>query len=701
MTTQTKKRQTKVAPVAPKLPAITKSLPKAKKGTGNVPESSDDFPRIPLDVIDASPFNYRTYFDPVEVKGISESMKIRGVISPITVRIVVEGRYELAVGDVRVRAAREAGLIEIPAVIRVLTDDEVVEMQLSENINRSNPHAMDEAHGIGKLLKLRKTHEEIAARFGKSAGFVADRIKLLDLIPDLQEVFRTVSFEIKWAINMAGLAPESQQALFDTYCKGWRDTEHFTFKNLDKILASYRCSLQKASFDITDEKLVPKARACSNCSFNSACAGRLFHDEIGDAICMNRPCFEEKTKAHLQISFSEALEIHQAKAIVYSNKLPDEITEVLALIPGASELPTYEEYSITEVLRPKMPTQEQYTYTKGNGRMVSKEDDCDEEDDKDYDEDEDNDYDEDEDENDYDEDENEDNDHDEDEDDYDEDENEDEDEDNDEPGNTAWGSVPRQTEEREKVFDEARYNAAMAEYSEDMEKFNASLESDSTLIRGIRFNHYGKNIQPIIFKPEPRYPGYGPKPEKVTAAAVQKAIKEGTVTRAMLEGEIERIKTREERSKELDREKVQSAVHDVFRVHTSNTETVFTLSDPDRTAIRWIVYEALDYHDKERSIKALFPGFKGKVDGEEAFTLFGSMTDEQTARLVRMAIIGHKESTAPKRTAAHFLYKMAERSVDVLTIEDTQAEKAEERQENQQASIKKLEKRLRKFPVKA
>ena len=109
---------------------------------------------IQLNLVDFYPRNYRKFYDPKALSEFSNGMKALGrVISPITVREVISGRFQLVAGERRVRAARLAGFTHIPAVIGNFTDEEVEEIQLQENIQREDPHPMHEAESIKRMYR--------------------------------------------------------------------------------------------------------------------------------------------------------------------------------------------------------------------------------------------------------------------------------------------------------------------------------------------------------------------------------------------------------------------------------------------------------------------------------------------------------------------------------------------------------------------
>src|SRR3954454_24357169 len=108
----------------------------AKKNTRHAAPSihSGEFKQVPIDKIDLSPLNYRKYYSEIDMQEFAKELALHGIISPVTVRPLDNGRYELVVGERRYRAAKIARLKEIPACVWNLTDDEVIEIQLCENL---------------------------------------------------------------------------------------------------------------------------------------------------------------------------------------------------------------------------------------------------------------------------------------------------------------------------------------------------------------------------------------------------------------------------------------------------------------------------------------------------------------------------------------------------------------------------------------
>ena len=137
---------------------------------------------VPVDRIGRNPHQPRVRFDEAELAELAASIAEHGVIQPIVVRTTADGRYELIAGERRVRAARQAGLTSIPAVIRDSANAGGLEVGLVENVQRADLNAIEEAGAYRELIdRFGLTHEEVAQRVGKSRVAVSNALRLLDL----------------------------------------------------------------------------------------------------------------------------------------------------------------------------------------------------------------------------------------------------------------------------------------------------------------------------------------------------------------------------------------------------------------------------------------------------------------------------------------------------------------------------------------
>lgn len=143
--------------------------------------------KLPLDQIIRNESQPRTVFDDSSIAELAESIKKDGLQSPIMVR-PVNGKYEIVQGERRYRAAQVAGLSEIDAFIKELTDDDAFHLALIENIQREQLSPIEEANAFKRYVEMGYTHEEIAKKVSKSRTYVTSRLRLLKLIPEIQDM---------------------------------------------------------------------------------------------------------------------------------------------------------------------------------------------------------------------------------------------------------------------------------------------------------------------------------------------------------------------------------------------------------------------------------------------------------------------------------------------------------------------------------
>lgn len=143
---------------------------------------------IPLKEIRPNPYQPRKYFSEEGIAELKQSIIEHGVLQPIIVRKSIKG-YEIVVGERRYRAAKAAGLKKIPAVVRSLTDEKMMELAVLENLQREDLTPIEEASAYQMLLdRLEITQEQLAKRLGKSRPHIANMVRLLSLPQEIQEL---------------------------------------------------------------------------------------------------------------------------------------------------------------------------------------------------------------------------------------------------------------------------------------------------------------------------------------------------------------------------------------------------------------------------------------------------------------------------------------------------------------------------------
>jgi len=147
--------------------------------------------RISIDDIEANPKQPRRDFDEQSLQELANSIKLHDIIQPITVTKLATGKYRLISGERRLRAAKLAGIIDIPAYVRQANDAELLELALLENLQREDLNAMEVSLSYKRMMEeLDYTQEQVAERMGKDRSTVANFIRLLKLPPDIQLAVR-------------------------------------------------------------------------------------------------------------------------------------------------------------------------------------------------------------------------------------------------------------------------------------------------------------------------------------------------------------------------------------------------------------------------------------------------------------------------------------------------------------------------------
>jgi len=152
-----------------------------------VPVDIANLNHIPINSIAPNPRQPRTVFDEEKMAELITSIKEVGVLQPPVVRSIGDGRYELIMGERRLRAAKAAGLSEIPVIIRQTPDDQLLREALLENIHRSELNALEEGAAYEQLLNdFNYTHDELAQKIGRSRPHISNTLRLLQLPPSVQ-----------------------------------------------------------------------------------------------------------------------------------------------------------------------------------------------------------------------------------------------------------------------------------------------------------------------------------------------------------------------------------------------------------------------------------------------------------------------------------------------------------------------------------
>ncbi len=247
-------------------------------------EEEDELRTLPVDLIAPNPDQPRKAFDETALLALAESLKSRGVLQPVLVRPVAGGTYELVAGERRWRAARLAGLEELPALIRERDDAAALEAALVENVAREDLNPVEEARAVAALVEeLALTREEVGRRIGRSRVAVSNLLRILDLPDDALDLLETGALTEGHgrALLLASDHAERRRLAREAALKGWSVRELETqarrsdqrgvgtrgrrgetvHPDLEDALARAADALG-AALGTPDVKVVPKGRGC-------------------------------------------------------------------------------------------------------------------------------------------------------------------------------------------------------------------------------------------------------------------------------------------------------------------------------------------------------------------------------------------------------------------------------------------------------
>jgi ParB family chromosome partitioning protein len=274
-------------------------------------QTQSDYRDLPLDWLVVSPTNPRKTFDEAAMQELAASIRENGVLQPLLVRPRAERRFEIVFGERRYRGAAMAEKETVPVCIREMTDAQVLEAQLVENLQRQDVHPLHEAQGFAALLHLEEPKysvELIAAKCGKSAGYVTSRLRLTELAPTAVEAFTKDEIGLGHALLLAKLQSQQQE---DALTACWQES-YTGGSKAKRILLPVRhlrewiehnilLELSTAPFSKEDATLVPEAGSCHNCPKRTGHNTLLFegiaaqHDS-----CSDPACYAAKVDAHVK-----------------------------------------------------------------------------------------------------------------------------------------------------------------------------------------------------------------------------------------------------------------------------------------------------------------------------------------------------------------------------------------------------------------
>lgn len=248
--------------------------------------------------------NPRRIRSKAKMADMRESIRTKGVIQPILVRPhpEIEGAYELVAGETRLMLSIEVGRSEIAALVKDLTDEEMLDYAATENTQRIDMSPVDEGLAAQSLLAQGKDKNEVCRVMGWTPAFFDGRIQLTHCCDDVSQALVDDKIALGHAQLLSGLRETSQKNALKAILE-----KNLTVEQLSKIIAGMALTLKAAAFDLTD---------CQTCPHNSNTQASLFADSqsLGKARCLNKECYDKKTQAHLDAVKSDLSESYHRVA---------------------------------------------------------------------------------------------------------------------------------------------------------------------------------------------------------------------------------------------------------------------------------------------------------------------------------------------------------------------------------------------------
>jgi len=206
---------------------------------------------LPIDSIEANPFNPRTNFEKEALDDLCRSIQVHGIIQPLTVRKLGRDKYQLISGERRFRASQLAGLTEVPAYIRIANDQTMLEMALVENIQREDLNAIEVAISYQRLIEECKlTQEQLSEKIAKSRSNIANYLRLLKLPVEIQAGVRDNLISMGHARALVTIPDEAEQIrrfnLIISENLSVRDIENLSKTGVKSVTTSTSKSIPKA-----------------------------------------------------------------------------------------------------------------------------------------------------------------------------------------------------------------------------------------------------------------------------------------------------------------------------------------------------------------------------------------------------------------------------------------------------------------------
>jgi ParB family transcriptional regulator, chromosome partitioning protein len=271
---------------------------------GGMVSRSDSVLEIPLDSLDANPYQTRTSLDEKSLQELADSIRSIGLLEPIVVRANGGGRYQVIAGERRVKACYMAHVYKIPAVVRQVTDQQAAAMTVIENLLREDVNPMDQACGFRRLKdELGMSQDEIALRTGKSRAAVSNFLRLLQLPPRVQEMVRRGKLSAGHAKALLALSTFEPSLVLEFAQK----TAPLSVRKAEELIAEFLGPSDSDPTVIPGRWLRPKLR--------------LAQHQISKTLATPVAVVERRGKGHIRVTFADLYEFERLFATLTGEKL--------------------------------------------------------------------------------------------------------------------------------------------------------------------------------------------------------------------------------------------------------------------------------------------------------------------------------------------------------------------------------------------
>lgn len=308
---------------------------------------------VSLALIQPSAFNPRKSFDEAALKELSDSIASQGVLQQIGLRPIADtDRYEIIFGERRYRASLMAGLETIPADIYDVSDDEAVEIAVTENLQREDVSPIEEANAYQRLIDSgRYDVQSLAVQFGKSEAYIRTRLKFIALIPEIAQLLETDAITVSVATEICRYGTDIQKEVYDKHLCGnsygsWRGLK--ASEAARQIEQNFTTDLERYSFD---------KGMCASCPHNTK--NLLLFCEGTCGKCTNRKCLEDMNASYLVDKAVELMAEYPTYTLRQGKYNTNEAV-VERLTAMGYEVETSDTYNQPYPTIPQEPTAEEY-----------------------------------------------------------------------------------------------------------------------------------------------------------------------------------------------------------------------------------------------------------------------------------------------------------------------------------------------------